>query len=232
MSSGLFFLFDEIDSAKHQSGDGNKADPDRKMARVVGVGRTGSDSSVSGCDGAVGRSRRGTSAGGRGIGLELEVGVGAFDLSGLVESLAKEQIIGRVRGQVRLVQRDGERDFVVLELKVAELGSGVIDLVLLLFVGVDIDVFGHRLQKLDVSRFAVVEFRGGIFEVDGDVDVRSTVRVSGERDVRCRSGLLRFGRAGRRSGAARRAAGARRFIFAVFLSAGRTAKIGYILVKK
>lgn len=205
--SCLFLLFREVNSTKHQSSDGCKADPDRKVRGVAGVGGLGFDRSggrdrtVSGSGGRSGR------AGSRGVGLELEEGVCAFDLSRLVERLAKEQVVRRSRGQVGLVQRDRERDFIVLILEVGVLGAGVVDLLGQLLVGVDLDVVGDRLQNILIGGLGIVDFRSGFAKVDGDLDVRSTISVSGDADGRSRSFLGRFRRAGRRAGTARTGAG-------------------------
>ena len=221
----LFLLFCEVNSTKHQTCNSSKADPDRKVGVVAGVGRLGSDG-CSGSDRTIGGSGGGTSAGGRSVGLELEVRVSTFDLSRFVERLAQEQIESGVCGQVRLVQRDSEGDLIVFKLKVAVLGAGVVDLLGKLFVGVDFDVLRKGLHEVDVSRFGVVQFRGGIAKVDGDIDVGSAISVSGDADGRSRSIFAFFRSAGSRAGCAgrtgrtRAGAGAAGRIFIVFRSDG------------
>ena len=221
----LFLLFREVNSTKHQTCNHSKADPDRKVRGVAGVGGLGSDG-CSGSDRTIGGSGGGTSAGGRSVGLELEVRVCAFDFSRLVERLTKEQIERGVCGQVRLVQRDCEGDLVVFKLKVAVLGAGVVDLLGEFFVGVDFDVFRKGLHEVDVSRFVVVQFRSGIAKVDGDIDVGSTISVSGGRNVRSGCRFLIFRRAGSRAGGAgrtgraRAGAGAAGLVVIVFRSDG------------
>ena len=179
------------------------------MARVVRVGGLRLDRSVGRGDGSVSGFGRRTCAGSRGVGLELEVRVSTLDLSRLVERLAQEQIERGVCGQVRLVQRDSEGDLVVFKLKVAVLGAGVVDLLGEFFVGIDFDVFRKGLHEVDVSRFGVVQFRSGIAKVDGDIDVGSTISVSGGRNVRSGCRFLIFRRAGSRAGGAGRTGCAR-----------------------